>query len=78
MQLDHVLKKLNLDLLTPPPGSGGGVKGGLQAKYLRPRCCILNSLLFDMQYAIILKKWNFDFLASRVRGRGLRAKYLLP
>ena len=24
MQHDHVLKKLNFDLLTPTPGSGGG------------------------------------------------------
>ena len=30
---DNVLKKLNLDLLTPFTGSGGG-GGGLQAKYL--------------------------------------------
>ena len=28
-----ILKKLNFDLLTPTPGSGGG---GLQAKYLLP------------------------------------------
>ena len=24
LQHDHVLKKLNFDLLTPPPGSGAG------------------------------------------------------
>ena len=28
MQHDHVLKKLNYDLLTPSPGSGGGGGGG--------------------------------------------------
>ena len=27
MQHDHALKKLNLDLLTPSPGSGGGEVG---------------------------------------------------
>ena len=78
MQHDHVLKKLNLDLLTPPPGWGGGVEGGLQATYLRPCCCIRDSLLFDMQHVIVLKKLNFDILTNRVRGRGLPAKYLLP
>ena len=28
MQHDHVLKQLNFDLLTPTPGSGGGVGVG--------------------------------------------------
>ena len=38
MQPDHVLKKLNFDLLNPPLGSeeGGGIGG---QKYLLP-CCI--------------------------------------
>ena len=50
MQHDHVLKKLNNDLLTPSPGSGGREGGGLQAKYLLPSCYILDSLIFDMQH----------------------------
>ena len=54
MQHDHVLKKLNNDVLTPSPGSGGrgggGGGGGLQAKYLLPSCYILDSLIFDMQH----------------------------
>ena len=35
MQHDHVLKKLNFDLLTPTPGSGAGVgwSGVWGAKY---------------------------------------------
>ena len=47
MQHDHVLKKLNFDILTLPKGWGGGGRGGggggLQAKYLLP-CCIHDSL----------------------------------
>ena len=53
MQHDPVLKKLNNDVLTPSPGSGGrrgGGGGGLQAKYLLPSCYILDSLIFDMQH----------------------------
>ena len=51
MQHDHVLKKLNNDILTPSLGSGGGGGGGgLQAKYLLPSCYILDSLIFDMQH----------------------------
>ena len=42
MQSDHVLEKLNFDLLTP--GSGMGVSGAQQAKYLLPCCCIHVSL----------------------------------
>ena len=40
MQHDHVLEKLNFDLLTPSPGSGGGGRG-LRTKYLLPCCFIL-------------------------------------
>ena len=56
MQLDYVLKKLSFDLLTPTPGSGGGVGRGLGAKYLLPCCCICDSLKFDMQHDCVLKK----------------------
>ena len=41
MQHDHVLEKLNFDLLTPSLGWG---LGGLQAKYLLPYCCICDTL----------------------------------
>ena len=37
-------------------GGGGGGEGGLQAKLLRPCCCIRDSLKFDMQHDIFLKK----------------------
>ena len=42
MQHDHVLKKINFDLLNPYPGSVRGE--GLRAKYLLPCCCIRDSL----------------------------------
>ena len=47
MQHDHVLKKLNLDLLTPFPGGGVGVGGGwsagkyTQTKKIRPIFMVL-------------------------------------
>ena len=49
MQHDHILKKMNFDLLIPPQGSGrgwggGGVLDGLRTKYLLPCCCILHSI----------------------------------
>ena len=51
MQHDHVLKKVNFDLLTPSPGSEGGGRG-LQVKYLLLCCCICVSLKFDMPVTI--------------------------
>ena len=59
MQQDHVLNKLNFDLLTPRVGWGGG-GGGLPAKYLLPFCCIGDILKFNMQYVYVLKKLYFD------------------
>ena len=56
MQPDHVLKKLNFDLLTPTPrvkGGGGGSAGKIC-------CCIRDFILFDMQHDHVLKKLNFD------------------
>ena len=55
MQQDHVLNKLNFDLLAPRVGSGG-----LPAKYLPPFCCIGDILKFNMQYFYVLKKLYFD------------------
>ena len=42
----------------------------MRAKYLLPCCCILDSLLFDMQHEIVLKKINFDILTPRLEGGG--------
>ena len=71
MQHDHVLKRLNFDLLTQSKGSGEGV---LRAKYLLPCCCIRDSLLFVMQQDNVLEKMNLDLLTpspgSWVGGRG--------
>ena len=75
MQYDHILKKLNFDLLTLRVGGGG-----LQAKYLPACCCIRDSLLFDMQHDYVLKKLNFDLSIPPQMGGGggrLRVKYLL-
>ena len=46
MQHDHILKKLNFDLLTPIPmiEGGGGCGRRLRAKYLLLCCCIHDSL----------------------------------
>ena len=54
MQHDHVLKRLNFDLLIPSPGLGGGGGGGvLRAKYLLPcyhvaACVISFNLICNM------------------------------
>ena len=74
----HVLKKLNLDLLNPSPGSvwGGGLHqgqwggGGLQAKHLLPCCCIRNSLLFGMQNDHVLNSSILTFGPPGSRGGG--------
>ena len=57
MQHDHVLKKLNFDLLIDPRVVVGS--RDLWAKYLLPCCCILDSLLFDMQHVRVLKRVEF-------------------
>ena len=49
---------------------------GLRVKYLLQRCCICDSLQFDMQQDHVLNKLTFD---HRVRGAGrgdLWPKYL--
>ena len=42
----------------------------MQTKYLRPCCCNRDSLSFDMQHDIVLKKLNFDLLTAGVGGGG--------
>ena len=78
MQHNHVMKKLNFDLLIHPQGLRGG---GLRAKYLQQCCCILDSPQFAMQHDHVLKKLNFDLLApspgSGWVGSGLLATILL-
>ena len=71
MQHDHVLKKLNFDLLTLPSQS-------VARGYLLPCCCIRDSLKLDMQHDHILKKLNFDLLTPLAGSGsgGLWAKYL--
>ena len=75
MQHDHVLKRLNFDLLTP------WVEEGLLAKYSLPCCCIRDSLLkFDMQRDHVLKMLNFDptpRVQVGVVGGRLQTNYLL-
>ena len=70
MQHDHVLKKLNFDLLIPPPGLGWE---GMWVKYLLPCCCVCHTLQFDIQHDYILKKKEFWSLepTDRIKG-GLR------
>ena len=53
MQHDHVLKKLNFDLLTPVRV---GLGEGLRVKELLPCCCIHDSISFEMQHDDVLKK----------------------
>ena len=58
MPYDIVLKKMNFDLLTPSLGLCR--KEGLRTNDLIPRCCIHDSLLFDMQIERVLITLNFD------------------
>ena len=67
MQHEHVLNKMNVDLLTSTVG--------LQAKYFLPCCCIRDSLLFYMQRDRVLKKLNFDlWTQSQGQRRGVRGQ----
>ena len=63
MQLDHVLKNVNFDLLTPTPGSGGGVRGicGQNICYHFAAFLILINLIY-------MKKLNFDLLTPSPGG----------
>ena len=63
MQHWHVLKKFNFDLWTIFQGGGGGVEGGMWAKFLLPCCCIL--WFASIWYAICpcsekVEFWPFD------------------
>ena len=56
MQHDHILKKMNFDLLTPSPGSGGGGGGvggvmgvcGQHICYYVAAFLILFNLIYNM------------------------------
>ena len=75
--MNHAMKKLNFDLLTPRVKGGGGV--------CRQNICShvatfrdSNKLIWYMQHDHVLKKLNVDLLTPRIRGGGLQTKYLLP
>ena len=60
MQHDHFLKMQKFDLLTPPPGSGGGkLEGCLSTKNMLPCCCFYNSFKLDMQHDHVVEKLEF-------------------
>ena len=64
MQHEHVLKKLNFDLLTPPLGSGiGGGLCGQNICYHVAAFVILFNLIFNIDH--VLKKLNFDLVTPR-------------
>ena len=67
MQHDHVLKKLNFELLTPSPRveGGGGVCGQNICHHV---AAFRDSLYFDMQHDYALKQFNSDLLTP---SRGL-------
>ena len=74
MQHDHVLKKLNLDLLTPPPGSRWGCRGRSADK-------IYATMLLHSRFPLIWyatwhwsERFNFDLLTHRVGGLGSESK----
>ena len=67
MQHDHVLKKLNLQLLTSTPGSGDGVCKQNICYHVAAFVIPFN-LIF--QHDIVLKKLNFDLLTPSIRGIG--------
>ena len=74
MQHDHVLKKLNLDLLTPPPGSRWGCRGRSADK-------IYATMLLHSRFPLIWyatwhwsERFNFDLLTPRVGGLGSESK----
>ena len=58
MQQDHVLNKLNFDLLPKGLIRGGG--GGSAGKIFATICCIGDILKFNMQHVYVLKKLYFD------------------
>ena len=64
MQHDHVLKKLNFDLLTPSPGRGEGEWGRWQ-NICYHVAAFHDSHKFDMQHDHVLKKMNFDLLTPK-------------
>ena len=76
MQHDHILKKWNIDRLTPTPGSEVCVWGGGGGGVCRQNICDhLTAFVIPfnliMQHDIVLKKVNFDLVIPRVRGGGV-------
>ena len=66
MKHDHVLRKLDFDLLTPSPmsgvcvlGGGGGV-GGYAGKIFANILLHCDCIYFDMHCDHVLVKLNFD------------------
>ena len=80
MHHDHVLKKLNFDLLATSTGSGVGSAGIILATMLLH---FVIPFTLKLQHDHILKKLNFDLLAQSTGSGGggggsLRAIYFLP
>ena len=85
MQLDHVLKKLNFDLLTSSPW-WRGEEGGLFGICGQNICYHVSAFMvfFNKICNTCLKKLNFDLLTPSPGPEGggvswaLQAKYLVP
>ena len=68
MQHDHVLKKLNFDLLTSSRRSGRWGGGGVCGKNICYHVAVFcDSNKFDMQHDHLLKKLNFDLFDPKVK-----------
>ena len=66
MQHDHVSKKMNFELLTLFPGSGG-----VCGQYICYHAAAFDdSYKFDLQHDHVLKKLNFDLLTLSLVSRG--------
>ena len=62
MQHDHVLKKLNNDLLTPSPGSGGREGGVCRQNICYQVATFLILLYLICNMTMFKKKMNFNLL----------------
>ena len=64
MQHDHILKKVNFDLLIirlSRGGGGGGGRGGCMQNICYHVAILRDFILFEMQHDHDLMKWNFNF-----------------